>query len=193
MKTTFQYFYHSDHLGSASIVSNTAPYLAKLGYSMGMDFMGENYVLTPSDIIQAFTPGKGPILEFSTAPGSESSAGGYNKSNAGKLYTGPMVINEQLLIDLENALTPEDQQAVLLALTSVIIHEYSEYFGDDSQPASAKINAPKDIPLNIGWGARECQRELYQGVGYGQDYINEAKTFIKNTNDKSVVPNVPMF
>lgn len=180
-----------------AIIDNTAPALDKAGYNMSSfsEFKTPNHQLTGKDIEKAFTPGEGPELMFTMSPGvfplGGPEAGGYNESNEGKLYLSPIQINEQMLIDLEHAPPGLEQLAVILVITSTIIHEYSEYFANDNDVAHPKIqNAGKeDYPDDYYWGAIPAQNAVYLNVNYSMGYQFAKNYLIKHKDDE----NVPMF
>ncbi len=142
-----------------------------------IDNMDETYELSESDIIEAFTPGKGPYIDFTGKPGGNASANGYNVYNVGdnnSTINTPMQINVKLLDNLKSSIADPSNantgnmrtKMALLRLSSAFIHEYEEYYSNDhiydtNGPAGNEINLGcSGLPAQI-WGSETTRAFQY--------------------------------
>jgi RHS repeat-associated protein len=155
----------------------------------------DKFKLTKDDIVTAFTAGSGPKIEIKAALGhlSLTDAGGYNAGEDGKDYSSPIELNVGLFENVENASNTKEKQAALLALTSVLIHEYIEDFADDNW----RFYDP-ETNEHDSFGAAPAQYSIYNYVPPGYDGKGEYEmnlysldNILNNGGDPTVVPNLP--
>lgn len=101
------------------------------------------------EILDAFTPGKGPTLEFANpVPGGGN---GYYVGGAGNNEI--MLVNSQLVYNLEEAKTPEERLAALIVVMSTIYHEGVHYGdlldGDNTDNQEVSMKKTKDAQGNV--------------------------------------------
>ena len=174
-------------------------YLLRAADNLSQNATDGSLELNKKAIVEAFTSGNGPFIEIRDEPGTLAyGAGGFNEGEDGTNFSTPIHLNTALFEAVESANTPEEQQAALLGLTSVLLHEFQEDFGQDSENYG-----------NGDFGARPLQQQLHtssiNGLSvYGDDgkidlqtYLIEAVQLLRKINSegtddqKSTVPTVP--
>jgi RHS repeat-associated protein len=165
------------------MIKNTQLYQAKLNQSLsrqGKQFLtegariilesaGPEDKLSHDEILSSFSYGNGPEVVFRDKPGGLLyGANGYNRNDDGtkyccyprpqdgEMYNSEIELNIGLLDAIEHAKTELDLKAALMGLESIIIHEYMEDFGADSENYG-----------NGDFGARETQSQIFSGESPG--------------------------
>ena len=174
-------------------------------------FQSDIFRLSVSQIKHDFTYGNGQYIKFVTHPGglgagTNESVGGYNHFNSGNSiddFTDKqqqekrIELNIGFLENIENATTDLEKQAGLAQLTSVLIHEYLEAYGDDG-PVSFNY---KGNEFSVGAYAAQYQiygqgipfsltRPTWEGLGNYQSGI-EAIEKAMHGGDMGVIPTLP--
>jgi len=161
------------------------------------NLQSSNLKLSKEKIQASFIYNGGPEIIFTKEPGGSDMAGGYNeKVNSiphGSKWDSPLQINENLLINLQEAPNQAAREAALLSLVSTIIHEYMEDFSDDviNKTFDEATNSYKEI------GIYKMQNDIWGGFrpGFPSDVDAEEAIKVKGEDgsepDPSVLPTLP--
>jgi RHS repeat-associated protein len=149
------------------MVKNTRYYQANLLRSQGKSITGEKAEvlmdrmqnLSQADVATAFSDGTGPKIKLTSAPGSLSSANGYNHGDDGKNYTTPIELNIAAFQLYEDAIKKGDKKdmaAAVLNIYSTITNEFMEDFGQDNTDWG-----------NGNFGGDQAQADIFYGLAPG--------------------------